>query len=237
MSEDEYIIEMEEKEGRWTPIAGEIYRDKYRAEERSKQAAEEMSVKTRVAPRIPIWDEWNFAKLAARLEGTAPAIREMKKRGETGAIAGWAIYKGHVKNLIKLACGAGPEGEWAREPAYRSTMMRDLDVVWETKLIEQINELWKKHPKAIPTSDMMDLQEDWNKELESRVGKTIPKSPSEMTREDIEASKKITREMHIGKTEIPEAITEWEPVDNVSELEEMKAELERRIERLKGNEE
>ena len=222
----EYVVEFEDRPGRWIPIAGAIYKSRDRAEKRSEKEAEAMGVKTRVSPRRPIWGEWNFRKLASRMGGTAPAVREMKKRGESGAIAGWAIYKQHVKNLIRLACGAGPEGEWAKEPAFRTTLMRDLEAVGENKLIEQIEGLWRKHPKGIPRSEALDLQDDWDEGFERRVGRRIPRTPDDLTREEIAESKRLAKEMY-------EVKGKRSSEEKLSDLEEMKRELERKIERLK----
>ena len=227
MSEqEEFVVEFEDKPGKWIAIAGAIYREKERAEERSREEAEALGVETRVVPRTPIWGEWNFTKLASRLGGTAPAVREMKKRGEAGAVVAWAIYKQHVKNLIRLSCGAGPEGEWASEPAFRTTMMSDLEAVGEETLIEQIDGLWRKYPKGIPRSEMMDLQDDWDEGLERRVGRRIPRAPDDLTREEIEESKRLTKEMH--KIEGKKSSEE-----KLSDLEEMKRELERKMEKLR----
>jgi len=228
MSENEYVVEFEDpdKPGNWIPVSGAIYKSKERAEERSRKEAKAMGVETRVSPRPPIWEEWNFMKLASRMGGTAQAVREMKKRGEAGAIAAWAIYKQHVKNLIRLACGAGPEGEWAREPAFRTTLIGDLEAVGEEDLVKQIDELWSKYPKGIPRSEVLDLQDDWDESVEHRVGRRIPRSPDDLTREEIEESKRVTRELHTRKEKRT-------PEEKVSEMEEMKRELERKIERLK----
>lgn len=226
MSEEEYLVEFEERPGRWTPVAGAVYKDEKRAKERSRKEAEAMGVKTRVTPRRPIWEEWNFKKLTSRMGGTTPAIREMKKRAEAGAVAAWAIYKAHIKNLIRLACGAGPEGEWAREPAFRTTLMSDLEAVGENDLIEQIDGLWRKHPKGIPKSEMMDLQDDWDENIERKVGRRIPATPDDLTREEIEESKRLTKEMH----ELKERKA---PEEKLSELEKMKRQLEKKIERLR----
>lgn len=226
MSEEEYLVEFEERPGRWTPVAGAVYKDEKRAKERSRKEAEAMGVKTRVTPRRPIWEEWNFKKLTSRMGGTTPAIREMKKRAEAGAVAAWAIYKAHIKNLIRLACGAGPEGEWASEPAFRTTLMSDLEAVGENDLKEQIDGLWRKHPKGIPKSEMMDLQDDWDENIERKVGRRIPATPDDLTREEIEESKRLTKEMH----ELKERKA---PEEKLSELEKMKRQLEKKIERLR----
>ena len=226
MSEEEYQVEFEDTPGKWIALSGAIYKSKERANERAGKEAEALGVETRVVPRTPIYDEWNFTKLASRLGGTGPAAREMRKRGEAGAIAAWAIYKQHVKNLIRLSCGAGPEGEWATEPAFRTTMIRDLEAVGENDLIEQIDGLWRKYPKGIPRSEMMDLQDDWDESLERRVGRRIPRAPDDLTREEIEESKRLAREMYERKEKKP-------PEEKLSELEEMKRELERKIERLR----
>ena len=175
--------------------------------------------------KIPIWEEWGFFKLASRLKGTAPALREMKKRGEAGAIAGWAIYKGHIKNLIRLSCGGGPSPELAKDPAYRTTMITDLEAVGETDLIEEIDGLWRKHPKGIPRSEMMDLQDDWDESIEHRVGRRIPRTPDDLTREEIEESRRLTKEMYEGKEKTPE--------EKLSDLEKMKRDLEERIKKLR----
>lgn len=225
MSEKEFVVEFEDKPGRWIEVSGAVYRDREKAEERSRKEAA-AGIKVRVVPRTPIYDEWNFMKLASRLRGTAPAAREMKKRGEAGAIAAWAIYKAHIKNMVKLSCGGGPEPELAKDPAYRTTMITDLEAVGETELIEQVDGLWRKHPKGIPRSEMMDLQDDWNESLERRVGRRIPRSPDDLTREEIEESRRLTKEMY-------EAKEKRSPKEKVSELEKMKRELEEKIARMR----
>ena len=176
--------------------------------------------------RVPIWEEWGFFKLASRLGGTAPAAREMKKRGEAGAVAAWAIYKQHIKNLIRLSCGGGPEPELAKDPVYRTTMITDLEAVGETDLIEQIDGLWRKHPKGIPRSVMMDLQDDWDQGLERRVGRRIPRTPDDLTRAEIDESRRLSKEIY----EVKEKKSSDE---QLSDLEKMKRELERKIERLR----
>lgn len=229
MSEEEFIVEFEDRPGRWTPVYGAVYKSRERAEERSRREAEAMGVRTRVVPRRPIWDEWNFRKLTTRLGGTGPAIREMKRRAESGAVAAWGIYKNHVKNLIRLTCGHGPEGEFAGEPAFRATLVSDLEAAGEEGLIEQIEGLWRKYPKGIPTSEMLDLQDDWDESVERRAGRRLPKTPGDLTVEEIEESKRLTRELH-------EARGKRTPEEKLSDLEEMKRELERRMERLRGKE-
>ena len=226
MSEEEYVVEFEDTPGRWMSIAGAVYKSKERADERAEKEAEALGVETRVVPRTPIWEEWSFTKLASRLGGTGPAVREMKKRGDAGAIAAWAIYKNHIKNLIKISCGAGAEGEWAREPAFRTTMIRDLEAVGENELIEQIEGLWRKYPKGIPRSETMDLQDDWDEGIERRVGRRIPRTADDLTREEIEESKRLTREMYELKEKKP-------PEEKLTDLERMKKELEEKIARLK----
>lgn len=176
--------------------------------------------------RVPLWEEWGFFKLASRLNGTAPALREMKKRGEAGAIAGWAVYKNHVRNLIKLACGGGPSPELAKDPAYRTTMISDLEAVGENELIEQIDRLWRKHPKGIPRSEMMDLQDRWDETLAHRVGRKIPRTPDELTREEIQESKRLTKEMYEGKSR-------QSSEEKLSDLEKMKREIEERMKKLR----
>lgn len=223
--EEEYAVEFEDEPGRWVPIAGEVYKSREKAEERSREAEKKLRVKTRVVPRTPIWDEWSFRNLMIRMGGTGPAIREMKKRGEAGAVAGWAIYKGHIKNLIRLSCGGGLEGEFAREPAYRTTMIRDMEAVGETELIDHIEALWRKYPEGIPTSEVLDLQDDWDASLERRIGRRIPRTPTDLTKEDIEESKSITRKLHVIEKKPPE--------EEIEELEKMKREIEERMERLK----
>jgi len=233
--EEEWIVEFEESPGRWIPITGAVYRDKRRAEERRRQEEEKLGTKTRVVRGTPIWDEWNFFRLASRLGGTTEAIREMKKRGEAGAIVAWSIYKNHIENLIRAACGAGAEGEYAREPAYRAPLYSDLEMAGEEDLIEQIEGLWRKYPNGIPTHVVRDLIDDWNDSLQRRVGRRIPKRPEELTVEDIEESKRISRELYKGITREARRIEkrEEEVRKEIEEIEAMKREIERRLEELK----
>jgi len=172
---------------------------------------------------VPIWDEWNFVKLAGRLKGTAMALREMRRRGEAGAIAGWAIYKNYVENLIRLSLSRP-------EPAYRTTMINDLRAVGEDDLIEKIEDLHAAHPEGVPAVKTLDLVDGWDGELSKRVGRRIPHSPNELTIEEIEESKKITRELY----EVPKVPKEAEEVEEeIRRLEEMRGELEERLKRLR----
>lgn len=223
---EEFVVEFEEKKGKWYPVTG-TYRTRERADERSKEVAEELGKRTRVVRRPPIWEDWNFRSLTTRLRGTDLALREVKKRGEAGAIAGWAIYKAHIRNLIGLACGER-EPELAREPAYRSTMLRDMRAVGEDELVEQIEGLWRKYPKAIPLSEALDLKDDWDEEVERRVGRTIPKTPGELTTDETEESRRITRELY----EVPRAPEEGEE-EEIKRLEKMRAELEEKLKKLR----
>lgn len=226
MSEERYIIEFQprprKKPSEWLPVAGLLFKTKERAEEISRKQAEKLGVPTRVVKQPKIYEIWNFRKLMSRMEGTAPALGEMKKRGEAGAIAGYAIYKQYVEGLLRVAMKRE-----ASDPAFRITMTSDLEAVGEDKLAEQIEGIHRKFPKGIPTSEQLDLIDDWNDSLQRRVGRTIPKDPSELTEEEIEESKRITKEMHTGeKTEKPSE-------EKLNDLEKMKKELEERIAKLK----
>ena len=170
--------------------------------------------------KVPLWDEWNFYKLASRLEGTARALREMKRRGEAGAIAGWAIYKNYIENLIRLSLSRP-------EPAFRTTMINDLRAVGEDDLIERIEALHREYPEGVPSVKIYDLMEEWDEELSRRVGRRIPRAPAELTREEIEESKRITKQLY----EIPPPPPEVE--EEIRRLEKMRAELEERLRRLR----
>lgn len=226
MSEERYIIEFQprprKKPSEWLPVAGLLFKTEERAEEISRKKAEELGVPTRVVKQPKIYEIWNFRKLMSRMEGTTPALGEMKKRGEAGAIAGWAIYKRYVESLIKTSV------RWeAADEAYRTTMISDLKAVGEDELVEQIEGLHRKYPKGIPLTEQLDLMDDWNDSLQRRVGRTIPKDPSDLTEEEIEESKRLTKEMHTGEK------TEKSSEEKLSELEKMKRELEERIKKLK----
>jgi len=172
---------------------------------------------------IPIWEEWNFLKLASRLRGTEIALREIRRRGEAGAIAGWAIYKNYIENLIRLSLSMP-------EKAYRTTMINDLRAVGEDDLIEKIEDLHAEYPEGVPTVKTLNLVDEWDGELSKRVGRRIPRSPNELTIEEIEESKRITRELY----EVPRAPKEGEGVEEeIRRLEEMRGELEERLKRLR----
>lgn len=227
MSEEErYIIEFQPrpktKPAEWLPVSGLLFKSKERAEEEAEKEEKELGVPTRVTRQPRIYEVWNFRKLMSRMEGTTPALREMKKRGKAGAIAGWAIYKRYIKGLLKTALK--PE---AADPAYRTTMITDLEAVGEDELVEQIEGLHRKHPEGIPLSERLDLIEDWDESLERRVGRKIPRTPDDLTREEIEESKRITRELH-------KAEEKKKPEEKITELEEMKEQLEERMKKLRG---
>lgn len=226
MSEEErYIIEFQprpkRKPSEWLPVAGLVFKSKERAEEEAGKQAEELGVPTRVTKQLPIYEVWNFRKLMSRMEGTTPALQEMKRRGEAGAIAGWAIYKRYVKGLLKTALKRE-----ARDVAFRTTIVSDLKAVGEDKLVEEIEGLHRKFPKGIPSSEVSDAIKDWDDSLQRRVGRTIPKDPRDLTREDIEESKRITKEMWTGKAERSRE-------EKITEIEKMRKDLEKRLEKLK----
>lgn len=224
--EEPYIIEFQprprKKPSEWLIVPGLLFREKERAEEQAEKQAEELGVPTRVTKQIPIYEEWNFRKLMGRLEGSIPALREMKRRGEAGAIAGHAIYKRYVKGLLKNALSKD-----ARDEAFRTTMVSDLEAVGEDKLVEEIEGLHRKYPKGIPDLERSDVIKDWDDSFERRAGRTIPKDPRELTREDIEESKRITKEMWTSKA------TKKTREEKVSDLERMKKQLKERLEKLK----
>lgn len=222
---EEYEIQFK-SDSRWLPIPGAAFRDKATAEGELEKYTKEFT-EVRVAPRQPLYDMWNFNTLAPRLEGTDKALREVKKRGQAGAIAGWAIYKQRVEQLIGLALGEGKDGQYAKEPSYRSSIYSDLEAVGEMNLITQIDELWAQYPDHVPRNVILDLKEEWNENLSRQVGRNIPHSPAELTKEDIAESKKVTKELYVKKAQ--------QSVDEeVAELERMKKEIEEKMKRLKG---
>jgi hypothetical protein len=222
---EEYEIQFK-SDNRWIPITGAIFRDPRKADEALDKYKEEFKA-VRVAPRKQLYEVWNFNELAPRLEGTDRALREMKKRGEAGAIAGWAIFKQRVEQLIGIALGEGKEGSFAREPSYRSTIYSDLEAAGETGLIQRIEDLWEKYPDRVPRNEVLDLKEEFNAELDRRVGRSIPRSPSELSREDIEDSREAAKSLYVKKAE---ASAEEE----LAELERMKREIEEKMRRLRG---
>lgn len=223
---EEYEIQfMPDK--RWLPVAGPPFGSREKAEEHLEEYRKRLGVEVRVVRRPKIYEIWNFNELAPRLNGTDRALRELKKRGEAGAIVGWAIYKQRVEQLIGSALGEGKEGPFAREPSYRGPLYADLDAAGETNLISRIEKLWEKYPDRVPSNEVLDLKEAWNEEFTRRVGRSIPRSPQDLTREDIDASKKVTKELYQKKAE--------RSVDEeMAELERMKKDLEEKMRRLRG---
>lgn len=182
-----------------------------------------------------ICEIWGFYKLAYRLKGTKYALREMKKRGEAGAIAGWAIYADYVKFLTRH-CFDLPDA------AYRVSMISDLEAVGEMDLIKKIEALHSKYPEGVPEHEVLDLTDEWPKDLEERVGQRIPVTVDEVTPEQKAESRRITREMWgAPKEEEPPAVpeVEVEELKEVIEAEEailmrMKEDLRQKLERMKA---
>lgn len=181
-----------------------------------------------------VWETWGFYKLAYRLKGTKYALREMKKRGEAGAIAGWAIYADYVKHLTRR-CFDLPDA------AYRVTMISDLEAVGEMDLIGKIEALHAKYPEGVPEHEVLDLVEEWSSDLAKRVGKRIPISPDELTPEQKAESRRITRKLWGAPEEEPPKATVEELKEEVeateARLKWMKIELKekmKKLERMKG---
>jgi len=176
-----------------------------------------------------IWEVWNFYELASRLKGTQPAIRELKRRGEAGAVAAWAIYRGYISNLIRFCFDM-------TEPSYRSPMLNDMAAVREMELIEEIEALHKKYPQGVPSYEVLDLVDAWGEKLDRRVGLRVPRSPAELTAEQIAEAKRITRELWKVESQPRESSKESRKPEGEHLLKDMKRELREKFERLRKKE-
>lgn len=80
------------------------------------------------------------------------------------------------------------------EPAGRTLVIDALTACGEYELVRKIEEL---HASGIPITSkhVLDLQDEWIREFEAKIGRPVP-SASEVTEEEIEGSKRITRELH-----------------------------------------
>lgn len=171
-----------------------------------------------------IWEVWNFYELASRLKGTQLALRELKRRGDAGAIAAWAIYREYMTNLIRFCFDM-------TEPAYRSPMLNDMAAVGEMELIDEIEALHKKYPEGAPSYVILDLADSWAEKLDRRVGVRVPRSPGELTAEQIAESKRIARELWEG--EAPPRESQESPKSEGHLPKDMKKDLREKFDRLR----
>ena len=173
-----------------------------------------------MAERKPIGEIWSLRELRTRM-GFVSATRELKRRCEAGAIAGCGIYADQVKYWISVALRE-------TEPAGRAPTTDALIACGEDELVRKIEELHASG-KPITSKHILDLQDEWMRELEAKVGREIP-SAGELTEEEREESKRITRELHA----LPPKPPEVKPKEVAAEeLEAMKKALEKRIAEMK----
>jgi len=209
-----------------------------------------------------IWKLWGPDGLI-NIMGPERAIRELKKRCESGAIIGCTFYKLLIEKWMDTAMTMVDAG--ARGPAYQF-----IEAAGEGELIPKIEALHKKYPPklsliegkeelvtGIPRNIQFDLKDEWLADLEKKVGRRIPINPQDASKKDIEDSKKIAEQLAaVGlprpeKEELPplppvkpvervppraappEAVPTPITVRAVPELDLMKKEIKERIEEEK----
>lgn len=213
-----------------------------------------------------IWKLWGAGGLIDKI-GPHRTIRELKKRCEAGAVIGCSLYKLLIEKWMDTAMNMVDPG--ARGPAYEF-----IEAAGEGELIPKIEALHEKYPPkrtlikekeelvtGIPVDIRFDLKDEWNAQLEKKVGRRIPLDPRDASKKDIEESKKVVELLAAGeglprplkpkleKEELPlpvkpaerppprAAIPEVPPtpitVKAVLEYELMKKEIEERIEEEK----
>lgn len=130
---------------------------------------------------------WNVKELINKV-GPEKTIRELKKRCEAGAIIGCTLYKRLIEHWLGVAmsytdkAGRGPAEEF-------------MEAAGEDFLVQRVEKLHEEYPDGIPRSKRLDLIDEFNVELERRVGRRIPLEPGDASEEDIKESKKIAGQM------------------------------------------
>lgn len=169
----------------------------------------------------PVGEVWSIKDLRSRM-GFVSATREMKRRCEAGAVAACGIYASQVKHWISVAVKT-------EERAGRDPVIDALTACGEDEIIRKIEDL---HASGTPITSkhILDFQEDWLREFQDRIGREVP-SASEITKQEIEESKRIARELHKIPPKKEEAPKPKEA--ELAELEEMKKALEKRMQELR----
>lgn len=137
-----------------------------------------------------IWRIFGPGGLIDKL-GPDRTIRELKKRCDAGAVIGCSLYKLLIEKWIDVATGAKDKGQ--RGPAEEF-----MQSAGEDELVKNIEALHEQYPDGIPRSIRMDIKDQWNEELERKLGRRIPLDPKDASKKDIEDSKKIAEQLAAG---------------------------------------
>lgn len=130
---------------------------------------------------------WNIKELINKV-GPEKAIRELKKRCDAGAIIGCTIYKRQIEHWLQVAmrfedkAGRGPAEDF-------------MAAAGEDEWVRRVEKLHEEHPAGIPRSIQLDLIDEFNADLERKVGRRIPLEPGDASEEDIKESKRIAGQM------------------------------------------
>lgn len=137
-----------------------------------------------------IWRIWGDGGLIDKL-GPDRTIRELKKRCDAGAIIGCSLYKLLIEKWIDVATGA-------KDPGQRGPAEDFMSSAGEDELVKKIEDLHVQYPNGIPRSIRIDVKDEWNAELEAKVGRRIPLDPKDASKKDIAESKKIAEQLAAG---------------------------------------
>lgn len=141
----------------------------------------------RIGAEYDIHLVWNIKELINKV-GPEKAIRELKKRCEAGAIIGCTLYKRQIEHWLQVAMRF--EDKAGRGPAEEFMAAAGEDV-W----VGRVEKLHEEYPDGIPRSKQLDLIDEFNTELERKVGRRIPLEPGDASEEDIKESKKVAGQM------------------------------------------
>lgn len=130
---------------------------------------------------------WNIKELINKV-GPEKAIREMKKRCEAGAIIGCTIYKRMIEHWLQVAMKF--EDRAGRGPAEQF-----MEAAGEDEWVQKVERLHEEFPNGIPRSKQLDLIDEFNTNLERKVGRRVPLEPGDASEDDIKESKKIAGQM------------------------------------------
>ncbi len=137
-----------------------------------------------------IWKIFGVGGLIEKL-GPDRTIRELKKRCEAGAIVGCSLYRLLIEKWIDVSTEK-------KEPGYISPLEEFMQSAGEYELVKQIEDLHAKYPDGIPRSIRMDLKDEWNENLERKIGRRIPVDPKDVSKKDKDESKKIVEALAAG---------------------------------------
>ena len=138
-----------------------------------------------------IWQIFGPGGLIEKL-GPDRAIRELKKRCDAGAIIGCSLYKLLIEKWIDVSTGA-------KDPGQRGPAEDFMSSAGEDELVKKIEDLHVQYPNGIPRSIRMDVKDEWNAQLEKKVGRRIPLDPKDASKKDIQDSKKIAEQLAAGE--------------------------------------